>query len=485
MSSTFFDGVGLQPVHPWLQTLHVAFLPVGGQPILDQVAAHLAQAFQRCGHVVQGSPNNETDVLFTTAPFGEPLSWREAPFFQARRQYRLRAQPSVFTMIAARPAQLDALVQRLEPALGKEPPDPLDFDFPGLAPTAYRTLVEQGRRGGPMLAVERLLQAQSMCLRILLIVGDDRPDYALHFDLVGSLARSEGGSEAFYDDIVLRVATAVSAREIGRQVVLPETISRATWESLSTPAAMRAAGLELGKRNFFTDMVRIGDLVHVPAVSGAIANQYSEGCYATWEPALPGLIATITGSARPVDKDNITDDELAVIVGLQEDGAGVVVRHVEGKRNDPPSSEAFEMLDVDQALPSTGFTIDGMGPVEVPVVRSKLHGHRGVASYDPRYVEFVPMEPAYSTYPVTCGTQAQARGIKAAFARAESLRNPADPRQLAFTLLPTHGVFIVEKWVPGMVPLQAIWEHMDAGRIRVESSVPQGPAVFEPTRVET
>jgi hypothetical protein len=89
--------------------------------------------------------------------------------------------------------------------------------------------------------------------------------------------------------------------------------------------------------------------VQVPVVNAAVAEQYSEGCFATWEPRLGALIATITGSARPVDKDNITEDELAVIVGVRPDGKGALIRHVEGKRNDPPSSEAVEMMAMDAA----------------------------------------------------------------------------------------------------------------------------------------
>jgi hypothetical protein len=31
------------------------------------------------------------------------------------------------------------------------------------------------------------------------------------------------------------------------------------------------------------------------------AAQYSEGCFATWDPAVAGLVANVTGSARPVN----------------------------------------------------------------------------------------------------------------------------------------------------------------------------------------
>lgn len=466
--------------HPWIRPLYVYYLPGPRDAVLERAAGDLLAAFARLGHHVQTAATEETDVIFTTAAFGEPLRWRDAPFFQARRRFGLKQMPTVWTMLHARPRQWSGLLEHLERALAKEQPDPVDFSFPGLAPTAYRTLLEQGRRGGPLLAAERLVQAQALCLRLLLLVGEDRIEYAHHFDLVGAVVRVEADIEGFYDDVVWRVATAISAEEIGKSAVVPPPIARSTWQDLTTPAAMRIASLELDRRNFFTEMVRIADLVTVPALQDAIASQYSEGCFATWEPRLNALIATITGSARPVDKGNITDDDLTIICGVREDGKGVLVRHVEGLRNDPPSSEGFEMWDMDTALPMVELGPEFGLEARVPVVRSKLHGHRGVTAYDPRFVEYTPLTAAYFRYPVTCGTQAQAQGIKAAFARAQALQNPADPRQVVFTILPTHGVFIVEKWAPGKAPFQLIWEAMDAGHLQIESRIPQGPEVVEP-----
>jgi hypothetical protein len=476
--------VVLDNIHPWLRTLDVAFVPSTSTPLLDEVLSGVCRAFELRGHSVQGRPTGKTDVIFTTAPFGQPISWRDSLILLARRKYHLRRTPTVFTFLHARPEQWEELVDHFERALVKEPPDLADYKFPGLAPTAYRTLIEQGTRGGPILAIERVLQSQAMCLRLVVIVGDDRPLYAYHFDLVGSIARADAATEAFYDDIVLRATTAVSAQDIGPSEVVPPRIPHSKWASLSAPPAMCRASTELGHRNFFTEMVRIADLVHVPAVSDAIADQYSEGCFSTWEPALPALITTITGSARPVDKGNVTDDELAVLVGTKPETHAVFVRHVEGKRNDRPSSEAYEMADMDNALQHISLGPEWGIADPVPVVRSKLHGHRGVSAYDPRYVEYIPIGSTYFRYPVTCGTQQQAEGIKAAFELSETLRNPADPRQIAFTLLPTHGVFIVEKWVPGKAPFQAIWECMDAGYLRIVSQVPQGPQVFTPQRLE-
>ena len=175
------------------------------------------------------------------------------------------------------------------------------------------------------------------------------------------------------------------------------------------------------------------------------------------------------GIARPVEKDDLKEEDLAVIVGVREDGLGALVREVDGKQNDPPSSEAVELMDMDSLLPRVEQ--DG---AEVPVVRSKLHGHRGIGGYDPGLVEYAPLEPPYYYYPVSCATSAQAEGIKGAFSRAESLQNPDDPRQIAFTVLPGHGVIISEKWVPGKVPFQLIWEAMDSGALQVDNHVPQG-----------
>jgi hypothetical protein len=472
-----------RPLHSWLKTMRVAYLPGPSTSVAADVAQGILRQLGVLGHVAQERPTDETDVVLTTARFGEARSWRTAPAFQLRREFGLTRSPQFWTVIHARPEELAAALSHFERALAKDPIDLKDFEFPGLAPTAHRPLVEQGRRGGPILSVERLVQAQALCLWILLVVGDERPEYAYHFNLVGSTAQSDARSDGFYDDIILRMVTSMSADEVARYAVQSPSIPARTWERLATPQAMQRASLEFGGRDFFTEMVRIADLVSVPAMTDAVASQYSEGCFSTWEPALDALIATTTGSARPVDKGHLTLDDLAVVTGVQANGRGVVVRHVDGLRHDPPSSEGFEMIDLDSSLPKIA-----LGPAwdvdsRVPVVRSKLHTHRGVAAFDPKYVEYVPLSSIYFEFPVTCGTFAQAQGVRAVFAQAQCLLNPDDPRQVAFTLLPTHGVFIVEKWVHGKAPFQVIWELMDAGRLQIDRLVPQGPMPFFPKHV--
>jgi hypothetical protein len=96
-------------------------------------------------------------------------------------------------------------------------------------------------------------------------------------------------------------------------------------------------------------------------------------------------------------------------------------------------------------------------------------------------VEHVYLDQPYYHFPVSCSTEAQANAIKDAFSRSEALLNPDDPRQVVFTVLPGHGIVIVEKWVAGKPPFQVMWDYIDSGKLRVENLVPQGPLTFQPS----
>lgn len=463
------------PVHDWLRKIRVGFVPGAITPLLEQTAQGLLEQFAKNGHSVLSTPRGEVDALLTTAIYGEAIDWRDALFFTAKRRLDLPAQPTVFTLLHIRPDQFTDLLASLSMALSKEAPDPADYPFAGLSPRAFTTLHEQGRRGGPILAAIRLFQCQTMCIRLIVVVGEDQPLEAYTCDLVGAHPRTDATHpEIFYGDLMLRIVTAVSTREITAHERVEPDIPQVVWKTLSTPAAMQTAGLEFGKRQFFTRMVVVSDLVSVPMLNQAISRQYSEGCFATWEPHLQALITTITGSARPVDKGRLTEDELAVIAGVRPDGLGARVRHVEGKRNDPPSSEAVELMEMDASLPRITLGWGAYAGALVPVARSKLHGHRGVRSFDPQRIEHVHLPAPFYRYPVSCSTEAQARAICEAFTHSQALQNPTDPRQVVFTVLPGHGVVIVEKWVEGKAPFQAIWEAMDDGALEIYPMVPQG-----------
>jgi hypothetical protein len=468
------------PTHSWWKTISLAYVPGPATPLAEHVALSLLDHLRRRGHTVQDVPGEDTNVILTTARFGEPMRWRDALLFTARRRFQLEHSPTIFTVISITEEKFREMLAYFQQVLKKDPPDPADFSFSGLAEEAFGTLYEQGKRGGPMLSLLRMIQTQTMSIRVILVVGTEHPLEAYTFDLVGAHPRSDAADlQAFYDELSGRIVTAVSTKEITDHQVIGKPIPHSIWSGLSTPGAMRQAGIELGRRNFFTEMIRVRSLTHVPSLPDSISSQYSEGCFATWEPVLEGLVATVTGSARPVDKDNLTDDELAVIVGVRLDGRGALVRHVEGKRNDPPSSEAVELMEMDRDLPRIeliGRT--AISTHDVPVARSKLHGHRGVQAYDPRWIEHVYLDQPYYHFPVSCSTEAQAHAIKAAFSRSEALQNQADPRQVVFTVLPGHGIVIAEKWVEGKAPFQVMWEYMDAGKLQIENKVPQGPLVF-------
>jgi hypothetical protein len=470
-------------IHSWLKPIHCVSIPGPTSPLIEDVLANLIAHFAHQGHTIQDHPTAETDLVLTTARFGEPVDWRKALLFSARRRLQLDHTPTIFTLVHITRSELVRMLAYFADVLQKKEADPHDYDFPGLAPSGYAVLHDQGQRGGPMMVLERLIQAQAKSIRILLIVGDSCPEEAYHFDLVGAHPRTKFTSEdAFYTDIVLRMVTALSTREVTEHEVVGDLIPRSLWRSLSTPVAMRRASIELGMRQFFTDMVPITALVPVPAVSDAVSSQYSEGCFATWDATLGALIATVTGSARPVNKGNLADEDLAIIVGLRADGMGAQVRHVADRQNDPPSSEAVEMMDMDSALPKIilGREWGAEAGCKAPAIRSKLHGHRSIRAYDPAKVEFVPLDDPYYHYLVSCATEAQAQGIKGAFARSEALHSPDDPRQIVFTVLPGHGVMLAEKWKPDTVPFQVLWEAMDAGSLQIANSIPQGPMRYVP-----
>ena len=487
--------------HSWLHPFSVSFVPGPMTPLLGEFSTGLLQRFKQFGHSVLDHPEENPDVLLTTAVFNQPYTWRESLFFSARRRFHLVHPPTVFTIVHITPAQLDETLVVLGEALKNPAPTLEDYPFPGLTQRSYHTLYEQGQRGGPFLSAVRLLQAQTKCVRILLVVGDQHPREAYTIDLVGGHPRT--GSEqfdAFYSDLVLRIATAECTFEITDHEVVGPPVSQEKWKSLKTPLAMLTAGKELGARNFFTEMVSVANLVSVPVFDSVIASQYSEGCYSTWDPDLDALVTTVTGSARPVDKGHLTENELAIILSVRTDGLGARIKYIEGGRNDPPSSEAVELIKMDSQLPrldyqpGTGRPWDFITQViekekrrgfrrknntSVPVARSKLHGHRGVQSYDPRWVEHVYLDEPYYYYPVSCSTEAQARAIQVAFGRSAALTQPADRRPLVFTVLPGHGVLIVEKWVSGKAPFQLMWEMMDDGRIEISNLIPQGPLEFK------
>jgi hypothetical protein len=462
------------PTHSWLKQLYIAHIPGRSTDLADRVASELMDYLQQDGHFMQEVPSSETNVILTTAVLGEPLGWREALMFTARRRYKLEHVPTVFTIVHALPEQFNEWMAQIEQILksgGETLPG-----FAGVPESAHKTLYQQGKRGGAILYLLRVIQIQTKCIRVLLVTGEDKPESTFLFDLVGAHPQIKfEEAHDFYRDIATRIMTAASTREITRHREVEPRIEQEQWSRLAAIKEMIQASKEFGRRDFFTEMIRVSDVAEVPGFSDAISSQYSEGCFATWDLQLNGLLTTITGSARPVKKENITDQDLAVIVGIKPEEDGALIRKIEGHPNHPPSSEAVEMIGMDMQLPKIRLE----NGAEVPVIRSKLHGHRGVHSFDPKRIEYVSLPDSYLYYPVSCSTDAQYRAVREAFLGSSALQNPDDPRQIVFTILPGHGMIIVEKWVEGKQAFQAIWEAMDNRDIEISNYIPQGPFVFE------
>ena len=469
------------PAHAFWRPVRIAAVEGPCTPLLAEVVDGVRRAMSERGHEWTSSPDDRTDAFVTTARLHEPVAWRSSPLFTGRKRYGLSGKPATYTFVQATPDDLDHLVRGFASALQKPTPVPQDFDFPGLSANAWQVLSDQGRRGGPMMCVGRLLQAQSKSLRVVMVVGDDVPTAAYLFDLAGACPRIDAATpHGFFAEIGLRITTHLSTREVTNHRATGPAVPRDVWRRSAAPGAMLRASRELGARAFFTRMVRIADLVDVPAITGTIAQQYSEGCLGTWDPTIGAQVVTVTGSQHPVVKGSLEEDDLAVITGVLPDGSGACVRSVEGLRNDPPSSEAVEFEAIDRRLPRrrlpAAFGVDR----EVPVLRSKLHGHRGVASFDPRTVEYVPLAAPFFDYLVSCSTEAQARGVEDAFARSRALHDPDDPRTVVFTVLPGHGLLMAEKWVAGRQPFDVLLAAIDERRLEPSQGVPQGRMRYVP-----
>ena len=462
------------PIHSWLKKLSLSYIPGPSTELAERVAEDLIGYFQGEGHSIQTTPSEETKVILTTARLGEPLSWREALLFTARSRYKLKHAPTVFTIVHAQPEQFSQWMLNIQGILANN--QDAKLDFPGVPESAARTLFQQGKRGGAIMYLLRVVQIQTKSIRVLLVVGNDEPMSAFLFDLVGAHPQIKFDQpHSFYQDIATRILTAASTEEITNHQIVELPIEQNEWNNLPAVQEMIQASRELGKRNFFTEMIHVSEVAEIPGFSDAISQQYSEGCFGTWVVQLNGLLTTITGSARLVQKGNLTDQDLAVIIGVKPEQDGALVRHVEGHPNYPPSSEAVEMLGMDFYLPKITLGNNSYAPV----IRSKLHGHRGIEAFDPRQAEYVPVPESYLYYPVSCSTDAQYRAVQEAFSRSLALQYPGDPRQIVFTILPGHGLVIVEKWVEGKAPFQVIWEAMDSKVIEVSNFIPQGPFAFE------
>ncbi len=471
-------------IHAWTHPISIAYMPGDHTPALDLAIHAILDWLRDADCTVTDMPDNNTELILTTRRFGNIVGRDEALFFNAKRQYRLSTRPQVLTMLDVPEAEYQALVEHFT-KIADMPEDEANLErYTGLGPQAADIISHQARRGGPDLAFARLSQGQALSIRVMALrTQNGRPYRAMHFDMAGAHPVTDATDmEVFAEDAGARVLAAVCAVEVNHHSFVDEPVSAELWESLSSPDVMVRAGSMFTQFGFFTTPLYVEKLLGYRGISDAISAQFSEGCYAIYEPDIPGLLTTASGSSRLVDKRSISRMDQAVVVGMRSDHEGAMVRPVAGMERVVPSVEAVEMMGLCERVPHHDHLNSHGKPVSVPNARAILHGHLGVAAFDPAKVEAVRLSSLYYTQLVSCGTGALAEGTATAFAASESLRDLKDPRRVIFLEQPGHGVMVVEKWpLPddGTQPFETIHDYLSSGVLQMTLEVAQGPVHWE------
>jgi hypothetical protein len=471
-------------LHAWVRPIEVAYLPRQQTPAVALAAEALFAWLRGIGCALVARPSNSTDLIVTTGRFGQPVSRDRALLFHAKREYQLSRRPTLLTIVDIPEVEYQAWHGHFAELARLPEAEAARVQYAGLGPQAAEVIAHQARRGGPELALARYLQAQFLSIRVLALrTLDGRPFRAVHHDLAGARPVTEAADiETFAADAGARILAAACAREVNRHTISDEPLPAEAWDALEGPEAMLRAGPTFAAHGFFTTPFYVEKLLGYRGLSDAISAQFSEGCYAVFEPGVPGLITTATGSSRLVDKRAITRADQAVVTGLTRAGDGVVVRPVAGQESVVPSVEAVEMFSLCQAVPNHRRPNARSEVVTVPNVRAILHGHLGVESYDPCRVEAVLLDPLYYTQLVSCGTGPLAAGTAAAFARSQALQDLNDPRQVIFLEQPGHGIMVAEKWPPPGSPgrpFDTIRDYLETGGLRTTLEIAQGPLGWE------
>src|SRR3989304_2088265 len=97
----------LRPGHDWWAPLRLAYVPGCEHPVLEEVLPAFLEHLRQTGHDVRPAPDEATNLMMTTARFGEPVPWRQALMLSHRRSFRLTHSPSVITLVLITPAELE------------------------------------------------------------------------------------------------------------------------------------------------------------------------------------------------------------------------------------------------------------------------------------------------------------------------------------------------------------------------------------------
>ena len=77
----------LQIAHTWWRKITLSYVPAQESPLLEDFVENLLDRFRIAGHNVFDEPGPDTEVLLTTSQFNQPIRWRDALIFTARRRF--------------------------------------------------------------------------------------------------------------------------------------------------------------------------------------------------------------------------------------------------------------------------------------------------------------------------------------------------------------------------------------------------------------
>lgn len=477
MGSNARPAVDSAYAHPWVRPIGVAVEQRVTDPLLDPLLAELRASFRAGGNRIGQRPSRSTRLIITCARLGEVISTSEAILFRAKLMFKLAQRPTVLTLVSVPRAAFSATLASLA-ELGQASDAELEaFSFTGMPGTGLPILREEVRRVGPIQAFSRLVQVAVKSMRVGAVVGDEATgtiDGVYLFDLAGGYPFvSAPRLDLLASELAARLVTVVNASDADHHEHVSAPVPREQWERSTAPEAMIEAGQDLGRRSYLTAPVHLKDF-GFRAMGRLVSEQYSEGCLATYDPQLGVLLTTATGSARVVDKRNITRGDIAIVLGVKPDGSGARIAHTEKEPLVKPSVEAVELARI--AFGSPRFQA-----LERTVPLSIIHLHMGIAAYNPEVVEYAPLDPAFYTFPVSCGTRELADGTAGAFARSSVLGDLHEARQVVVLEQPTHGCILVAIGVDARPPFHQIFEAIDQGHLALSFDIPQGPVRWQTT----
>src|SRR5262245_39302084 len=168
--------------HAWVHPISVAYVPGKLNPALEQATKALLAWLESFGCTLERQPTNATDLIVTTACFGEPVDRDQALLFHAKRIYRLSRRPTVLTLVAIEEAEYQKWLEHFSEMARQPEGADLDEQFPGLGPLAAEVMVQQAKRGGPEVALGRFMQSQMKSVRVVALRTDPqgRSRWAVH-----------------------------------------------------------------------------------------------------------------------------------------------------------------------------------------------------------------------------------------------------------------------------------------------------------------